>query len=129
MSDETTPEERAEAFMAAWHAAEAQRGPRTEHEPRGLAGVPGRDGTYHELMPEDVEALLAKARISDFAKLTRLECPIGTVLLFQPGAEFSRPEQLQVMAEWAEVIFDGCCRVAILSDAIEVRIIEGGTNA
>ena len=58
---ESTAEQRVDAFLAALRAHEATLGPRSPLQPRGLAGVPTPDGGYIELMPEDVEEILAKA--------------------------------------------------------------------
>lgn len=61
----TTPEQRVGAFMAAWKANDAGRAAPSPLQPRGLAGVPTPDGGYLELMPGDVEEILAKALAAD----------------------------------------------------------------
>lgn len=61
MADLETPEGRVEAFLEALKAADGGW-VRSVGEPRGVAGVPGPDGAYFELLPEDLRALLEKAR-------------------------------------------------------------------
>ena len=49
---------RVEAFLDALDALDSGR-ERSRYEPAGVAGIPGSDGQYHDLLPTDLRALLA----------------------------------------------------------------------
>ena len=57
----TSPEDRVRAFLAALDANRLKHGPKSPLEPRGVAGVPGEDGFYHDLLEEDVRSLLSRS--------------------------------------------------------------------
>ena len=57
----TSPEDRVEAFLTALDANRLKHGPKSPLEPRGVAGCPGEDGFYHDLLEEDVRSLLSRS--------------------------------------------------------------------
>jgi hypothetical protein len=57
----TGPVDRVRAFLDALDALDVEHGPKSPLEPRGVAGVPGQDGFYHDLLADDLRSLLSRS--------------------------------------------------------------------
>lgn len=102
-------------FLRALHAHNEGR-TRSEFEPRGIAGIPGPDGAYHELLTEDLETVLAEL-LTVFVhaagrrdELAAIAQQLGVIFQMQPQCAICAAEARQGQRpniNFVNVIVDG----------------------